>query len=78
MQSAVFGGVFTGFSIAADFEYGFARRMLLATSNRNAMIAGYALAALARGLLVWIVVTVVALVSGAEISAAASTCSGPA
>ena len=31
IQSAVFGGVFAGFSIAADFESGFARRMLLAT-----------------------------------------------
>ena len=31
MQSAIFGGVFTGFAIAADFEFGFARRMLLAT-----------------------------------------------
>ena len=37
MQSAVFGGVFTGFSIAADFEFGFARRMLLATRNRSAL-----------------------------------------
>ena len=37
MQSAVFGGVFTGFSIAADFEFGFARRLLLATRNRSAL-----------------------------------------
>ena len=29
-QAAAFGGVFTGFSIAADFEFGFARRLLLA------------------------------------------------
>ena len=49
MQSAVFGGVFTGFSIAADFEFGFARRMLLATRNRSALIAGYALTALVAG-----------------------------
>ena len=67
MQSAVFGGVFTGFSIAADFEFGFARRMLLATRNRSALIAGYAISALVRALLVWTVVTVVALASGAEI-----------
>lgn len=67
MQSAVFGGVFAGFSIAADFEQGFARRMLLATSNRNALIVGYAIAALSRALLVWSVVTVVALISGAEV-----------
>lgn len=67
MQSAVFGGIFTGFSIAADFERGFARRILLATSNRNAMIVGYGAAALFRALLVWAVVTAVALLSGAEL-----------
>ncbi len=39
MQSAIFGGVFTGFAIASDFELGFARRMLLATRNRSALIA---------------------------------------
>ena len=54
LQSAAFGGVFTGFAIAADFEFGFARRMLLATRNRSAMIAGYALTALIRALLVWV------------------------
>jgi ABC-2 type transport system permease protein len=68
MQSAVFGGVFTGFSIAADFEFGFARRMLLATRNRSALVAGYVLTALIRALLVWIVVTVVAVASGADIT----------
>jgi ABC-2 type transport system permease protein len=68
MQSAIFGGVFTGFAIAADFEFGFARRMLLATRNRSALIAGYAATALVRALLVWAVVTVVALATGAEIT----------
>ena len=67
MQSAIFGGVFTGFSIAADFEFGFARRMLLATRNRSALIAGYAIAALVRALMVWTVVTAVALATGAVI-----------
>jgi ABC-2 type transport system permease protein len=68
VQSAIFGGVFTGFSIAADFEFGFARRMMLATRNRSAVVAGYALTALIRSLMVWTVVTVVAVLSGAEIS----------
>jgi ABC-type multidrug transport system permease subunit len=68
MQSAIFGGVFTGFAIAADFEFGFARRMLLATRNRSALIAGYAITALVRALLVWAVVTVVALATGAQIT----------
>ena len=67
MQSAVFGGVFTGFAIAADFEFGFARRMMLATRHRSALIAGYAISALVRALLVWAVVTVVALATGAEV-----------
>ena len=30
LQASAFGGVFTGFGIAADFESGFARRLLLA------------------------------------------------
>ena len=32
LQSAAFGGVFTGFGIARDFEYGFSRRLLLAAA----------------------------------------------
>ena len=43
MQAAAFGGVFTGFAIAADFEFGFARRILLAAPNRLAVIVGYAM-----------------------------------
>ena len=35
LQSAAFGGVFTGFSIARDFEGGFGRRLLLASPNRS-------------------------------------------
>jgi ABC-2 type transport system permease protein len=68
LQSAIFGGVFTGFAIAADFEFGFARRMLLATRNRSALVAGYAITALVRALLVWVVVTVVAIATGATIN----------
>ena len=36
LQSAAFGGVFTGFGIASDFEYGFSRRLFLATPHRSA------------------------------------------
>ncbi len=68
MQSAIFGGVFTGFAIAADFELGFARRLLIAAHNRSALIAGYVLTALVRALIVWAVVTAVALGTGAEFS----------
>src|SRR5581483_5160432 len=41
LQSAAFGGVFTGFGIARDFDSGFARRLMLAAPRRSGIIAGY-------------------------------------
>jgi ABC-2 type transport system permease protein len=67
LQSAAFGGVFTGFAIARDFETGFARRYLLAASNRAGIVAGYAIAAFVRALIIWTVLTVVALAAGMQI-----------
>jgi ABC-2 type transport system permease protein len=67
LQSAAFGGVFTGFSIARDFESGFARRLLLAAPRRTGIIGGYALVALVRWAATASVVFVVALVSGMRI-----------
>ena len=67
IQSAAFGGVFTGFAIARDFETGFARRYLLAATDRRAIVAGYAMAALVRAAVTWTVLTAVALVAGMEV-----------
>jgi ABC-2 type transport system permease protein len=67
LQSAAFGGVFTGFGIARDFEYGFARRLLLATPHRSGLVLGYALAALGRWAITALVLTVVALLAGMQI-----------
>jgi ABC-2 type transport system permease protein len=67
LQAAAFGGVFTGFSAAADFESGFGRRLLLGAPRRQGIIAGYALAAIARFLLTGTVVTVAALLAGMEV-----------
>ena len=67
LQSAAFGGVFTGFAMARDFEIGFANRYLLAAANRNGIVAGYALAALTRALITWAILTVIALVAGMEV-----------
>ena len=39
LQSAAFGGVFTGFGIARDFETGFGRRYLLAATDRRGIVA---------------------------------------
>jgi ABC-2 type transport system permease protein len=67
LQSSALGGVFTGFSIAADFQFGMGRRMLLATRHRTAIICGYALTAMVRVLTTWTVVTIVALLAGMTI-----------
>ncbi len=70
LQSAAFGGVFTGFGIARDFETGFARRYLLAATDRRGIVGGYALAALVRALITWAVLTAVALIAGMEVGGA--------
>ena len=67
LQSAAFGGVFTGFGIARDFERGFARRLLVTAPYRSGIIAGYAIAALARWLLFAVVLTIVALAVGMHV-----------
>ena len=67
VQSAAFGGVFTGFGIARDFEFGFARRLLLAAPNRTGIILGYALASLVRWAVTAIFLTVVALIAGMNV-----------
>ncbi len=68
LQASAFGGVFTGFGIASDFESGFARRMMLAAPNRLAILAGYLLVALTRAAIVITVLTVVALIAGMEVT----------
>ena len=67
LQSAAFGGVFTGFGVARDFEIGFGKRLMLAAPHRGGIVAGYAIAALVRAGLTWTVLVVVALVAGMQI-----------
>jgi ABC-2 type transport system permease protein len=67
LQSAAFGGVFTGFGVARDFEIGFGKRLMLAAPHRGGIVAGYALAALARAGITWTVLLAVALVAGMQI-----------
>jgi ABC-2 type transport system permease protein len=76
LQSAAFGGVFTGFGIARDFETGFSQRYLLAAANRNGIVAGYALAALIRAFVTWTMLTVVALIFGMNIDGSAADLAG--
>jgi ABC-2 type transport system permease protein len=67
LQSAAFGGVFIGFSIGADFDSGFTRRLMLAARDRSAVIAGFGVAAIVRSVLVWVVVFAIALATGMEV-----------
>ncbi|HYN51836.1 MAG TPA: ABC transporter permease [Thermoleophilaceae bacterium] len=67
LQASMFGGVFTGFSVARDFESGFSRRLMLAASRRGGIIAGYWLAALARAAFTVALITVVALIAGLNV-----------
>src|SRR3712207_9276849 len=46
LQAVAMGGAFTGFSIAGDFENGFAKRLMLGASNRSGIILGYSIASL--------------------------------
>jgi ABC-2 type transport system permease protein len=67
LQSAAFGGVFTGFGVARDFEYGFARRLLIAAPRRSGIIAGYVMAAVVRWAVTAALLTVVALLAQMEV-----------
>jgi ABC-2 type transport system permease protein len=67
LQAAAFGGVFSGFSIAADFQMGFGRRLLLATPHRSALILGYGAVAIIRAAITMGVVTAIALAAGMQV-----------
>jgi ABC-2 type transport system permease protein len=67
LQSAAFGGVFTGFGLARDFEGGFARRLLLASPSRSGIVLGYAIAAFLRWVIVASLITLIALAVGMNV-----------
>jgi ABC-2 type transport system permease protein len=68
LQSAAFGGVFTGFAVARDFDSGFARRLLLSAPRRSGIIAGYLVGALLRWAITGAVVTIAALIAGMNVA----------
>jgi ABC-2 type transport system permease protein len=67
LQSAAFGGVFTGFGIARDFESGFTRRLFVAVPRRSAIIFGYSMAALVRWGVTGLMLFAVGVLVGMEI-----------
>jgi ABC-2 type transport system permease protein len=67
LQSAAFGGVFTGFGIARDFETGFTRRLMVSAVHRSGIVLGYALSALVRWAILMVLLTSVALIAGMNV-----------
>jgi ABC-2 type transport system permease protein len=67
-QSAMFAGLFTGFTLAFDFEGGFARRLMIAAEDRRGIALGYALVALTRAAITLVLVTGVALATGMRVT----------
>jgi ABC-type transport system involved in multi-copper enzyme maturation permease subunit len=67
LQASTFGGIFTGFSVAREFESGFARRLMLGATHRGGIVAGYWLSAAVRAVTTITVITTVALLVGLEV-----------
>jgi ABC-2 type transport system permease protein len=67
LQASAFGGVFTGFGMARDYESGFGRRLMLAAPHRGAILAGYGLSALVRAFAVWGLLFAIALATGMRV-----------
>lgn len=76
LQSAAFGGIFTGLGVAADFESKFARRLLLAAPRRAGILLGYVASGLVRFLFTVTLVTTVALIAGMEVDGSAPQFAG--
>lgn len=66
LQTCMFGGLATGFTIAGDFQSGFARRLMLTVADRRAILLGYVLSTFVRAVIMSAIVTMVALVAGLE------------
>ena len=71
LQSAAFGGVFTGLAVARDFESGFSKRLLLASPARVGIVLGYGAAAIIRWSVTATLLTILALLFGMEIGGGA-------
>jgi ABC-2 type transport system permease protein len=67
LMSSGFCGAFAAFSLAKDFETGFARRLMIAAPQRLAVIGGYQIAALIQALASGALVFAVALATGMSV-----------
>jgi ABC-2 type transport system permease protein len=67
LQASAFGGIFTGFAVALDWESGFARRLMLAAPRREGIVIGYVIGGLARWVATATFITIAALVGGMNV-----------
>lgn len=72
VQSAALGGVFSAFALAADFEHGFAQRLLVASAHRTGIVLGYVASASVRYAFTATFVTAAGLVAGMRIEGGAA------
>ncbi len=69
IQGGAFAGVTTGMGVARDLENGFYDRLLMSPASRRALVAGPLLAAVMRGFIPLTLLTVVAVIGGANFHA---------
>ncbi len=67
LQTCLFGGAAAGFTIAGDFQSGFAQRLMLAVADRRAILLGYVFSTFARALIMCVIVTIIALFAGMKV-----------
>jgi ABC-2 type transport system permease protein len=63
-QGAIYIAIFTTFELASDYQTGVASRMMTAAPRRMAIVGGYVMSALGRGVVVVAVLWTVALIAG--------------
>lgn len=72
LQTCLFGGLATGFTIAGDFQSGFARRLMLTVVDRRSILYGYMLSTFVRAAIMSGIVTGVAFAAGLELLGSAA------
>lgn len=70
-QGAIYVAIFTSFELASDYQTGVANRMMTAAPRRMAIVAGYVISALGRGVIVMTVLWAVALIAGMPVRGSA-------
>ena len=71
LQMSAFGGIFTGYRIAEDYENGFVTRLMLGAPHRGGVLVGYVLAGLLRFVVIGTLIWALALATGMTVRGSA-------